>query len=182
VQAAKPFTISKRMVWAAYKRVKANQGAAGVDEESLADFEGKVNNLYKLWNRLASGSYFPPPVRTVLIPKRDGGQRALGMPMASAYCISSPSGLGIGLAEAISLSEIDPGPSSLRFSDTRDSPAHPGVAMRHEAPEAQTETAASSGGFTRVAGTCRRPSPAHASTGMEPAVAYTGARACARPR
>ena len=81
---AKPFSISKRMVWEAYKRVKANQGAAGVDEESLADFEGNLaNNLYKLWNRLASGSYFPPPVRTVMIPKRDGGQRALGIPTVS---------------------------------------------------------------------------------------------------
>jgi RNA-directed DNA polymerase len=84
VQTAKPFNISKRMVWEAYKRVKANQGAAGVDEESLADFEGDLaNNLYKLWNRLASGSYFPPPVRTVAIPKRDGGQRLLGIPTVS---------------------------------------------------------------------------------------------------
>ena len=72
------------MVWEAYKRVKANQGAAGVDEESLADFEEHLtDNLYKLWNRLASGSYFPPPVRTVMIPKRDGGQRALGIPTVS---------------------------------------------------------------------------------------------------
>src|SRR5262250_1393422 len=84
VQTAKPFSISKRMVWEAYKRVKANQGAAGVDEESLADFEGNLtNNLYKLWNRLASGSYFPPPVRTVAIPKHDGGQRLLGIPTVS---------------------------------------------------------------------------------------------------
>jgi len=65
--------------------VKANQGAAGVDGESLADFEGNLaNNLYKLWNRLASGSYFPPPVRTVAIPKRGGGQRMLGIPMLSS--------------------------------------------------------------------------------------------------
>jgi RNA-directed DNA polymerase len=84
VQTAKPFMISKRMVWEAYKRVKANQGTAGVDEESLADFARDLsNNLYKLWNRLASGSYFPPPVRTVMIPKRDGGQRVLGIPTVS---------------------------------------------------------------------------------------------------
>jgi RNA-directed DNA polymerase len=84
VQTAKPFSISKRMVWNAYKRVKANQGAAGVDEESLADFERDLtNNLYKLWNRLASGSYMPPPVRMVLIPKHDGGQRGLGIPTVS---------------------------------------------------------------------------------------------------
>lgn len=76
VQTAKPCSISKRMVWEAYTRVKAHQGAAGVDEESLADCEGNLtNNLYTLWNRLASGSYVPPPVRTVAIPKRDGGQR-----------------------------------------------------------------------------------------------------------
>ena len=66
MQIAKPFSISKRMVWNAYKRVKANQGAAGVDEESLADFEANLtNNLYKLWNRMSSGSYFPPPVRNL---------------------------------------------------------------------------------------------------------------------
>ena len=66
---AKPFGISKREVWEAYKRVRANQGAAGVDEQSLAEFaEDLTNNLYKLWNRMASGSYFPPPVRRVEIP------------------------------------------------------------------------------------------------------------------
>ena len=65
VEKAKPFSISKREVWEAYKRVKANQGAAGVDGQSIAEFESDLsNNLYKLWNRLASGSYFPPPVRT----------------------------------------------------------------------------------------------------------------------
>src|ERR1700759_981417 len=59
---AKPFNIPKREVWEAFKRVKANQGAAGVDAQSIADFEGGLSsNLYKLWNRLSSGSYFPPP-------------------------------------------------------------------------------------------------------------------------
>jgi retron-type reverse transcriptase len=58
----KPFPITKRQVWEAYKRVKANHGGAGVDEQSLAEFaEDLENNLYKLWNRLASGSYLPPP-------------------------------------------------------------------------------------------------------------------------
>ena len=81
---AKPFCISKREVWEAYKRVKANKGAAGVDGQSLADFERKLkDNLYKLWNRLSSGSYFPPPVRTVKIPKADGGERKLGIPTIS---------------------------------------------------------------------------------------------------
>ena len=60
---AKPFDIPKREVWEAFKRVKANQGAAGVDGQSIAEFEANLSgNLYKLWNRLSSGSYFPPPV------------------------------------------------------------------------------------------------------------------------
>jgi len=78
---AKPLVISKRQVWEAYKRVKANGGAAGVDEQSLEEFEVDLaNNLYRLWNRMSSGSYIPPPVRRVEIPKRDGGVRALGIP------------------------------------------------------------------------------------------------------
>jgi RNA-directed DNA polymerase len=78
---AKPFGISKRQVWDAYKRVKANRGAAGVDGQSIAEFEENLkSNLYKLWNRLASGSYFPPPVRRVEIPKGDGKTRPLGIP------------------------------------------------------------------------------------------------------
>ena len=64
---------------------KANQGAAGVDGQSIADFEADLtNNLYELWNRLSSGSYFPPPVRRVDIPKVDGGTRPLGIPMWAA--------------------------------------------------------------------------------------------------
>ena len=78
---AKPFPITKRQVWEAYKSVKANQGGAGVDEQSLAEFaEDLENNLYKLWNRLASGSWMPPPVKRVEIPKADGGVRGLGVP------------------------------------------------------------------------------------------------------
>lgn len=78
---AKPFDISKREVWEAFKRVKANQGAAGVDGQSIAAFEANLaNNLYKLWNRLSSGSYLPPPVRRVDIPKASGGTRPLGIP------------------------------------------------------------------------------------------------------
>ena len=80
---AKPFDISKRDVWEAFKRVKANRGAAGVDGQSIADFEADLrNNLYMLWNRLSSGSYFPSPVRRVDIPKADGGTRPLGIPIA----------------------------------------------------------------------------------------------------
>ncbi len=78
---AKPYAIPKREVWNAYKRVRANQGAAGVDGQTIADFEADLsNNLYKLWNRLSSGSYFPPPVRRVDIPKSDGKTRPLGIP------------------------------------------------------------------------------------------------------
>ena len=77
----KPFAISKQVVWDAYEKVKANQGAAGVDGESIAAFEENLKgNLYKLWNRLSSGSYFPPPVRAVEIPKKAGGVRVLGVP------------------------------------------------------------------------------------------------------
>lgn len=78
---AKPFSISKRVVWEAYERVKANGGAAGVDSETIEEFEKDLkDNLYKLWNRMSSGAYFPPPVRTVEIAKDNGGVRKLGIP------------------------------------------------------------------------------------------------------
>jgi len=78
---AKSFRISKREVWEAYKRVKANQGTAGVDGQSIEQFEEDLkNNLFKIWNRMSSGSYFPPPVRRVDIPKDNGGTRPLGIP------------------------------------------------------------------------------------------------------
>ena len=76
----KPFKIDKRQVYQAYKAVKSNKGAAGVDGQTIelfdADLEG---NLYKIWNRMSSGSYFPPPVRAVTIPKKSGGERILGV-------------------------------------------------------------------------------------------------------
>jgi group II intron reverse transcriptase/maturase len=78
---AKPFAIPKREVWEAFKTVKANRGAAGVDGQRIPDFEVQLAaNLYKLWNRMSSGSYMPPPVRRVDIPKDDGGTRPLGIP------------------------------------------------------------------------------------------------------
>src|SRR5260370_19567057 len=81
VDEAKPFKIPKREVWEAFQRVKANQGGAGVDGQSVAAFEANLTgNLYKPWNRLSSGSYFPPPVRRVDIPKANGGTRPLGIP------------------------------------------------------------------------------------------------------
>jgi RNA-directed DNA polymerase len=78
----KSFEIPKRLVWEAYKSVKANKGAAGVDGQSIEDFEADLrDNLYKIWNRMSSGTYFPPPVRAVEIPKpHGGGTRMLGVP------------------------------------------------------------------------------------------------------
>jgi RNA-directed DNA polymerase len=77
----KSFDIPKLLVWEAYLKVKANKGAAGVDGQSLADFaRDEKKNLYKIWNRMSAGSYFPPPVRAVEIPKADGGVRVLGVP------------------------------------------------------------------------------------------------------
>ena len=77
----KPFGIPKQLVWEAYQRVRANQGAPGVDGVSLAEFESNLRgNLYKIWNRMSSGTYFPPPVRAVDIPKAGGGVRTLGVP------------------------------------------------------------------------------------------------------
>jgi RNA-directed DNA polymerase len=77
----KPFSISKRWVYLAYLKVRSNKGNAGVDEMSLKEFEpGYRNHLYKLWNKMSSGSYFPPAVKLVEIPKKDGSKRPLGIP------------------------------------------------------------------------------------------------------
>jgi RNA-directed DNA polymerase len=77
----KPYDIPKQTVWDAFQRVKANKGAAGVDEETIREFEKDLKgNLYKIWNRMSSGSYFPPPVKAVEIPKKSGGVRILGIP------------------------------------------------------------------------------------------------------
>lgn len=77
----KPYEISKQVVLEAFQRVKANKGVAGIDGESLEAFEAYLkDNLYKVWNRMSSGSYFPPPVKAVEIPKKDGGKRVLGIP------------------------------------------------------------------------------------------------------
>ena len=80
----KPFVIPKRLVWEAYQRVKANKGAAGVDGQSIEQFEADLSrNLYRIWNRMSSGSYFPPAVKAVPIPKKSGGERILGVPTVS---------------------------------------------------------------------------------------------------
>ncbi len=80
----KPFDIPKRLVVQAWRLVRANRGAPGVDEESLDLFERDFKrNLYRIWNRMSSGSYFPAPVKEVMIPKKSGGQRPLGIPTVS---------------------------------------------------------------------------------------------------
>ena len=77
----KPINIDKKLVYDAYKAVKANAGAGGVDRQTIEQFDANLmRNLYKIWNRMSSGSYFPPPVRAVPIPKKSGGQRILGVP------------------------------------------------------------------------------------------------------
>ncbi len=81
---AKPFVIPKRLVWEAYQRVKANRGAAGIDGQTIQDFDhDQSRNLYRIWNRMSSGSYIPPAVKAVRIPKKSGGERILGVPTVS---------------------------------------------------------------------------------------------------
>ena len=84
MSAARPFNIPKQLVAAAFRAVKDNAGGAGIDQETIGQFESKLkDNLYKIWNRMASGSYFPPPVKAVAIPKKSGGERLLGVPTVS---------------------------------------------------------------------------------------------------
>jgi len=79
----KSFEISKWEVWEAFRQVKANQGAAGVDGQSVADFEADLkNNLFRIWNRMSSGTYFPPAVRAVEIPKQ--------RPRPDGWCMRKP--------------------------------------------------------------------------------------------
>ncbi len=80
----KPFIIPKRLVMNAYQLVERNAGSAGIDRQTLADFDINLkNNLYRIWNKLSSGSYFPPSVKAVPIPKKSGGERILGIPTVS---------------------------------------------------------------------------------------------------
>jgi len=84
IEKAKSYDIPKQEIWEAYRLVKANRGSAGIDGQSIEDFEENLEkNLYKIWNRMSSGSYFPPPVRGVEIPKANGGTRLLGIPTVS---------------------------------------------------------------------------------------------------
>lgn len=84
MSAAKPYPIPKELVWKAYEQVRKKGGASGVDSETILDFEKNLKkNLYRIWNRMSSGSYFPPPVQAVSIPKKSGGTRVLGVPTVS---------------------------------------------------------------------------------------------------
>lgn len=81
MEETKPYNISKQIVKIAFDRVKANRGTYGIDEQSIADFEENLkDNLYKIWNRMSSGTYFPKPVKAVAIPKKNGSTRTLGIP------------------------------------------------------------------------------------------------------
>jgi len=87
MSAARPFDIPRKLVAAAFRAVKSNAGGAGIDKETIGQFESKLgDNLYKIWNRMSSGTYFPPPVKAVAIPKKSGGERVLGVPIRSSYC------------------------------------------------------------------------------------------------
>jgi len=82
----KSLPVSKRMVYDSYLKVVDKDGGAGIDKQSIEMFnENMPGNLYKIWNRMTSGSYFPPPVRTVFIPKKQGGERPLGIPTLLSY-------------------------------------------------------------------------------------------------
>lgn len=96
MQEAKSFTISKQLVWQAWLKVKANQGAAGVDGQTIEGFEKDLkDNLYKIWNRMSSGSYMPKAVKLVEIPKNGGGKRPLGIPKLLSYYLFLQFALGM---------------------------------------------------------------------------------------
>jgi RNA-directed DNA polymerase len=98
----KPFNIDKKLVYEAYQAVQSNGGAAGVDGQTIEQFEADLkSNLYKIWNRMSSGTYFPPPVRAVPIPQKSGGQRILGVLRqedAKASCCTEDEGRSLGAA------------------------------------------------------------------------------------
>jgi hypothetical protein len=131
----KPFDISKREVWEAWEKVKGNKGAAGVDGCSIADFEKDLkNNLYKVWNRMSSGCYFPPAVRAVEIPKpHGGGTRILGVPTVAdrvAQTVVAPRarqsrrvwGWGLCVMVLSGFDRAGTAPMILRFSRPSDHP------------------------------------------------------------
>lgn len=108
MNATRSFDIPKHLVMEAYKAVKSNAGAGGIDEQSIEDFEKNLKgNLYKIWNRMSSGSYFPPPVRAVAIPKKSGGERILGIPTVADR-----------VAQTVVKMVFEPGVESIFLSDS----------------------------------------------------------------
>jgi group II intron reverse transcriptase/maturase len=108
MQGTKPYSISKKAVYEAFKSVKANHGAYGIDEQSITEFEADLkDNLYKLWNRMSSGTYFPKPVRAVAIPKKNGGTRKLGIPTVEDR-----------VAQTVAKMSFEPGVESIFYEDS----------------------------------------------------------------
>src|SRR5271168_3857 len=118
----KPFHIDKKRVYEAYKAVRSNRGAAGVDGQTLEQFDEDLGgNLYKIWNRMSSGSYFPPPVRAVSIPKKNGGgERILGKATNFLYLKVDP---GIVAAPASQMALSSGGSNDRGFRITHNSNA-----------------------------------------------------------
>jgi RNA-directed DNA polymerase len=107
-QDGKPFDIPKALVWQAWKRVAENGGAPGADGVTIEDFKADLgNNLYKVWNRMSSGTYFPPPVRAVEIPKSSGGTRILGVPA-----------VGDRVAQTVAAMALEPRTESIFHEDS----------------------------------------------------------------
>lgn len=104
----KPFVIDKKQVYEAYRAVRSSKGGAGVDGQTIEAFEADLEgNLYRIWNRMSSGSYFPPPVRAVAIPKKTGGERILGVPTVSDR-----------IAQMVVKQKIEPGIDSIFLADS----------------------------------------------------------------
>jgi group II intron reverse transcriptase/maturase len=104
----KPFRIERRQVYEAYKAVKSAKGGAGADGQTIDDFEADLEgNLYRIWNRMSSGSYFPPPVLAVAIPKKNGGERILGVPPVSDR-----------IAQMVAKQYIEPGLDAVFLEDS----------------------------------------------------------------
>ena len=113
----KPYDIPKTLIWEAWLHVKANQGAAGIDAETIERFEKKLgDNLYKLWNRMSSGSYVPPPVKAVPIPKKSGGVRILGIRQDRADDGEDVAGANLPLRDGFSPLSLKRCWRSLRFA------------------------------------------------------------------
>ncbi|MEI5009519.1 hypothetical protein RB196_21445 [Streptomyces sp. PmtA] len=134
----KPFDISKREVVEAWEEVRANKGAPGVDGQCIADFEKDLKgNLYKVWNRMSSGSYFPPPVRAVEIPKpHGGGTRMLGIPAVADRVAQDPTARPQDESRGVGLDQLLRPISVVGVGTLRD--AHQRLSGALDPPEVQT--------------------------------------------